>query len=120
MAENLAPYACMYLAQEESPQDDYETSEMLMYKAMVLEEGGKLEEALAHLADGKACLHCHTHDMHITDTQSPTCRVIISVSCSTAQVAVQVCDSLLDTWGQLLPECPWTQLFVQASALAEH
>ena len=42
-------------AQEETPQDDYETSEMLMYKAMVLEEGGKLEDALVHLADAKAC-----------------------------------------------------------------
>lgn len=40
-------------AQEEAPQDDFETSELLMYKAMVLEEGGKLDEALAHLKASK-------------------------------------------------------------------
>ena len=48
---------------------------MLMYKAMVLEEGGKLEEALAHLAVAKACLYCHRHDMHSVGTCRNSCRV---------------------------------------------
>ena len=37
------------LQEELSPNEAYEHSEMLLYRAMVLNEGGKYNEALTHL-----------------------------------------------------------------------
>ena len=40
--------------QEEVPASEaYEHSEMLLYRALILEEGGQLEEALAYLQESK-------------------------------------------------------------------
>jgi len=39
-----------------SPENDYEHSEMLLYKNLLLEESGKLEEALAHLEAQEALI----------------------------------------------------------------
>lgn len=88
-------------AQEETPQDDYETSEMLMYKAMVLEEGGKLEDALAHLAAAKACLLCCKRDMHSINTFSNMCcvnaRSGVSRHSSPITVGASSCRLFLDS-----------------------
>jgi hypothetical protein len=37
------------LQEEVAPNEEYEHSEMLLYRAMVLDEGGKHTEALTHL-----------------------------------------------------------------------
>ena len=37
------------MQEEVAPNEAYEHSEMLLYRAMVLEEGGHLDEALTHL-----------------------------------------------------------------------
>ena len=38
-----------WVQEEVAPNEAYEHSEMLLYRAMVLEEGGHLDEALTHL-----------------------------------------------------------------------
>ena len=44
--------------QEEVPDNEqYEQSEIVMYKAMILKEGGKLEQALELLQSNKVCHH---------------------------------------------------------------
>ncbi len=46
--------------QEEVPDNEqYEQSEMVMYKAMILKEGGQLEQALDLLQSNKVC-SCNT------------------------------------------------------------
>ena len=37
------------MQEEVAPNEAYEHSEMLLYRAMVLEEGGHFDEALTHL-----------------------------------------------------------------------
>ncbi len=52
--------------QEEVPDNEqYEQSEMVMYKAMILKEGGQLEQALDLLQSNKVCPRnaCHTMSM---------------------------------------------------------
>eukprot|EP01047_Picozoa_sp_COSAG01_P102265 COSAG01_NODE_31882_length_589_cov_25.020408_1_plen_68_part_10 len=42
--------ACLR-SQDPSPSEQYEKSEMLLYKNMIMQESGDLEKALAHLGE---------------------------------------------------------------------
>lgn len=45
----IATDRCTAQAEESGPAEDYEKSEMLMYKNMVIQESGDMSKALAHL-----------------------------------------------------------------------
>lgn len=45
----IATDGCTAQTEESGPAEDYEKSEMLMYKNMVIQESGDMSKALAHL-----------------------------------------------------------------------